>query len=119
MPFLPKRKCAEPNCREYAAEGDCRCLKHAAQYATAVRLAPHRYERAALYATPRWQAIRRAVLIERPFCVRCLEKGRYTPAEVVDHIRPHRGDERLFYDYNNLQPLCKVCHDTKTAAEDR
>jgi len=37
---------------------------------------------------------------------------------VCDHIKPHRGDERLFWDPSNLQTLCKSCHDTvKQAAE--
>lgn len=109
----------EPNCREAAAPGDCRCPKHAAQYAQRYRHEPHRYERAALYGTERWQDIRRAVLLESPFCVRCLEKGVYSLATVVDHIKPHKGDEKLFWDMGNLQPLCKVCHDIKTATEDR
>ncbi len=43
---------------------------------------------------------------------------RITLATVVDHIKPHKGDERLFFDINNLQPLCKPCHDRKTAKED-
>ena len=30
---------------------------------------------------------------------------------VADHRRPHRGDERLFWDDRNLQCLCKPCHD--------
>ncbi|NMA84113.1 MAG: HNH endonuclease [Epulopiscium sp.] len=36
----------------------------------------------------------------------------------VDHIKPHKGNEDLFYDINNLQSLCKSCHDRKTAKED-
>jgi 5-methylcytosine-specific restriction protein A len=40
-------------------------------------------------------------------------------AEVVDHIRPHRGDWALFIDPGNHQSLCKSCHDRKTAAEQR
>jgi 5-methylcytosine-specific restriction endonuclease McrA len=37
---------------------------------------------------------------------------------VADHIMPHRGDERLFWDEANLQCLCKACHDgVKQAAE--
>jgi 5-methylcytosine-specific restriction protein A len=36
---------------------------------------------------------------------------------VVDHIVPHRGDERLAFDRDNLQGLCKSCHDRKTATE--
>ena len=119
MPELPKRKCAEPNCAAMAAPGDCRCEKHRQKYADATRRTPWRAERATLYGSARWQAVRRAVLLERPFCVKCLEKGVYNLAQVVDHIKPHKGDEALFWDEKNLQPLCKVCHDIKTAAEDR
>ncbi|MFW0778491.1 MAG: HNH endonuclease [Rickettsiales bacterium] len=54
-----------------------------------------------------------------PLCV-CEEcKGKVVPAQVVDHIRPHRGDERLFWDESNWQPLAKVCHDKKTMQEVR
>lgn len=31
---------------------------------------------------------------------------------VADHIEPHRGVKRLFFDLRNLQTLCKPCHDT-------
>lgn len=41
----------------------------------------------------------------------CLESEAVTPAEVVDHITPHKGDESLFFDPNNLQSLCKSHHD--------
>ena len=37
-----------------------------------------------------------------------------TPATVVDHVIPHRGDRKLFWDEQNWQPLCKECHDKKT-----
>ncbi|MGM9590559.1 MAG: HNH endonuclease signature motif containing protein, partial [Faecousia sp.] len=40
--------------------------------------------------------------------------GRLTPATVVDHIIPHRGDRKLFWDESNWQPLCKDCHNRKT-----
>jgi 5-methylcytosine-specific restriction protein A len=35
---------------------------------------------------------------------------------VVDHIKPHKGDQRLFWDKSNLQTLCKTCHDSKKQA---
>jgi len=35
------------------------------------------------------------------------------PATVVDHIIPHRGDEALFNDRNNLQSLCAPCHNRR------
>ena len=40
-------------------------------------------------------------------------------APIVDHIIPHRGDPVLFYDPDNLQCLCLVCHNRKTAGEER
>jgi len=46
--------------------------------------------------------------------VKCREKGKLTPATVVDHIVPHRGDPILFWDEKNWQPLCKDCHGVKT-----
>jgi 5-methylcytosine-specific restriction protein A len=38
---------------------------------------------------------------------------------VVDHIVPHRGDKKLFWDSSNWQALCdgqtgRGCHDRKT-----
>jgi hypothetical protein len=48
----------------------------------------------------------------------CEAEGKLTPATVVDHIVPHRGDRRLFWDKTNWQPLCKRCHDVKTLTED-
>ena len=42
----------------------------------------------------------------------------YTKATVVDYIVPHRGDQKLFWDKSNWQPLCKACHDRKTWRED-
>jgi 5-methylcytosine-specific restriction endonuclease McrA len=41
----------------------------------------------------------------------CTRRGIVTPANVVDHKRPHRGDEELFFDPDNLDSLCKPCHD--------
>ena len=53
-----------------------------------------------------------------PLCAECRKQGRYTKATVVDHIVPHRGDQKLFWDRSNWQPLCKACHDRKTWRED-
>ncbi|WP_338056068.1 HNH endonuclease signature motif containing protein [Thermanaerosceptrum fracticalcis] len=47
-----------------------------------------------------------------------MKQGKIVPAIVVDHIRPHKGDYELFWDESNWQPLCKQCHDRKTATED-
>ena len=64
----------------------------------------------------RWRKARSAFLQRNPLCVECMRKGVLTPATVVDHIIPHRGDKELFWNEENWQPLCKSCHDRKTGA---
>ena len=50
----------------------------------------------------------------------CADGGEVRAASVVDHIRPHRGDQTLFWDQDNWQPLCKDCHEKhKQAVEKR
>lgn len=61
-----------------------------------------------LYKTSHWTKARKAFLSAHPVCCFCKK----TLATVVDHIQPHRGDEALFYDQTNWQPLCKPCHDS-------
>lgn len=44
--------------------------------------------------------------------------GKTTRATITDHIKPHRGCLKLFYDQNNYQALCKHCHDSIKAREE-
>ncbi|SUO95242.1 HNH endonuclease [Suttonella ornithocola] len=60
----------------------------------------------------RWRKAREHYLSHHPLCVYCQREGRITPATVVDHIIPHKGDARLFWDKTNWQSLCKHCHDS-------
>jgi 5-methylcytosine-specific restriction protein A len=63
----------------------------------------------------RWRKAREGYLRKHPLCVLCEAGKRVVVATVVDHIVPHRGDDRLFWDSSNWQALCKTCHDRKTA----
>jgi len=65
-----------------------------------------------LYDSVRWRRERRDYLFDNPLCVLCLEMGREVLAVVVDHKKPHRGDEDLFWDHDNWQALCETCHDS-------
>ena len=59
----------------------------------------------------RWQKARETFLRRHPLCIDHQRRGRVVAATVVDHIVPHRGDQALFWDSANWQPLCKLCHD--------
>ena len=77
---------------------------------------PWRY----LYNRKQWKALRLHQLSIQPLCKFCQQQGKVTAAEVVDHIEPHKGNRELFFAPNNLQSLCKLCHDSaKQRAESR
>jgi len=43
----------------------------------------------------------------------CLSRGLTVQATVADHIIPHHGDCKLFFDPTNLSSLCQPCHDNR------
>lgn len=67
------------------------------------------------YSSAQWQRVRTLVLAAEPLCRICSREGRVVVATVVDHIVPlaDGGTD----DTDNLQPLCKPCHDRKTLRE--
>lgn len=74
----------------------------------------------AWYKKARWQKLRWSVLVRDLFtCKRCGKVEADSSQLVGDHIRPHRGDEALFWDAGNIQCLCKACHDRDKQREER
>lgn len=61
-----------------------------------------------------WEKYRLKFLRHNPTCYSCGSK-----ALVVDHIQPHKGDEKLFKKLDNHLPLCHKCHNTITALFDK
>lgn len=62
------------------------------------------------YRTARWKRLRWATLLRDRFtCQRCGRLESNTSKLVADHVKPHRGDERLFWD-GELVTLCSACH---------
>ncbi len=60
----------------------------------------------------RWQVARAQFLKTNPLCVMCKAQGIYTAATVIDHIKPHKGNQDLMWDRLNWQSLCKAHHDS-------
>lgn len=71
------------------------------------------------YKTARWRQLRWEVLTRDGFRCQMAGCGVMAPEMVCDHVRPHRGDERLFWDVTNLQALCKPCHDGRKQREEQ
>ena len=108
MPRRPRVPCGHPGCPALVEPGTKFCEKHKPLHPEVTRPATKRG-----YGS-RWQKASKAFLQSHPLCAECMKQGRYTKATVVDHIVPHRGDQKLFWDRSNWQPLCKACHDRKT-----
>lgn len=63
-----------------------------------------------------WEKLRNSYIAEHALCEICLQIKAISLATDVDHIIPFRGigdPNRL--NRNNLQALCKTCHNRKTA----
>jgi 5-methylcytosine-specific restriction protein A len=65
----------------------------------------------------KWSRYSKKRLAKHPLCVYCLEKGITTPATCTDHIIPHKGDIKLFWDTKNHASSCKQCNDQKAFKE--
>ena len=69
------------------------------------------------YKSARWQALRQEVLARDLYTCRqtgvlLIGKHPAPNSPVVDHVVPHKGDERLFWDIGNLQAVSKAYHDS-------
>lgn len=66
----------------------------------------------------RWGKARLTYLKRNPLCVMCKAQGKVAAATVCDHIVPHKGNQKLFWDSSNWQALCEVHHNnTKQRVE--
>jgi hypothetical protein len=73
----------------------------------------------AWYKTAMWSAIREAQLSAQPLCIMCLDEDEtITPADVCDHVTPHRGNETLFWS-GPFQSLCAHHHNSTKQREER
>lgn len=73
-------------------------------------------ERRKIYDSARWKRLRAWKFTCSPLCEVCLQKDIVTPAEDIHHIVSFMSTDDpmkrkfLAYDYDNLQSLCKACH---------
>ena len=114
LPRRPKMPCAHPGCPALVEPGTHYCKEHKALHPEYTRSASRRG-----YGS-KWQRMSKAFLQKHPLCVECMKEDppKYVAATVVDHIVPHRGNQKLFWDKKNWQSLCKKHHDIKTLTEE-
>lgn len=114
MPNRPKKPCSYPNCPALVETGKSYCNDHDKKQRQAYDR--HRGTANERGYDARWRKASREFLsrAENAICAMCGLR----PATLVDHIIPHKGDMKLFWDESNWQGACKRCHDVKTDKED-
>jgi len=109
MPVSAKRPCSHSGCRELV-QGAGKCGKH--KSVSRQFYDDSRGNSNSRGYTSKWRKARGFYLAKHPLCRRHERLGKVVEATVVDHIIPHKGDMRLFWDSSNWQGLCKPCHDS-------
>lgn len=117
MPSRAPHPCNRAGCPELTADRYCPQHTQAAKQEWRASLEAKRGTARERGYTTRWDKARATFLRRNPLCTVCKVAGLIKGSELVDHIIPHRGDKRLFWDHNNWQPLCEPCHRRKTARE--
>jgi len=69
-----------------------------------------------IYDSAKWKSLREVMLDSIPLCEECSKKGIKREATIVDHIIRIK-DGGPIWDTDNLQCLCRKCHNSKTAHE--
>lgn len=66
------------------------------------------------YHSSEWKTVRLQVLERDSYlCQPCKRAGRITPAKTVDHIEPLRTNWSRRLDPDNLETICRQCHNAK------
>jgi len=111
MPALPPRLCSCGNIVPSGERCACQIVTDRARKARHDRNRPNARQRG---YTRQWEQARAEFLRIYPYCAMC-----GAPASLVDHITPHRGDQRIFWDKTNWQPLCTPCHSRHKQRQER
>ncbi|MBP2315984.1 5-methylcytosine-specific restriction protein A [Azospirillum soli] len=108
MPYAPPKHCPRPGHPPYTGKRCPLCAKDYDQRRGGARQRGY---------TSAWERESKAFLaLPRNRLCAC---GCGQRADVVDHKAPHKGDQKLFWDRSNWQPMHHDCHNRKSMGQDR
>lgn len=115
---MPKKFCPAVGCTNIIAYGDKHCSLHVTK--NILKDSTKFYDkykrdqsRSKFYHSTQWKNIRKIKLMRDPLCVWCGELG-----QIVDHIE-EISDGGSATCIDNLQTLCKSCHNKKTSIKSK
>jgi 5-methylcytosine-specific restriction enzyme A len=116
MPTQPPKPCRKAACGALTENGYCEAHKQEKRkgFRELDRKRENSHKRG---YNKRWERARKFFLRRNPICIECKRRDVITLANVVDHIKPHKGDKKLFWNELNWRALCSACHNKKSARE--
>lgn len=119
---MPLRQCTFSGCNaavevSHNFRGSPRCENHERPLITPKRIYDHHYHKGKhIYKSQRWVNLRNRYVLHQPLCEEHLKLNLVVKGHDVDHIKEisDGGDP---WEWDNLQHLCRACHNTKTGRE--
>ena len=108
-------KCNKSGCNALISIKYKYCKKHVNYYSRQYdrirmnREATRNYRK--FYQSKAWKNLRSLKLARNPLCERCLKNNIYSLATDVHHIKDVYNNYSYRLNCNNLQALCKPCHE--------
>lgn len=112
MPQKPKKPCSFSGCPNLTQARFCDEHK---KFYQSYEVSGRR-DKLKFYDTPFWKRTRNRILKAEPLCRSCKKHDVITAAVLVDHIIPIEQGGAA-YSFENLQPMCSLCHQKKRAFE--
>lgn len=124
MPSAAPKPCRHVGCGQLVRDGSGFCAAHQSDRKIGKFADDRRGSRQSRGYDAAWEKRRKRILSrDKGLCQPCLKENRYRPAKQVDHIankaaaRAMGWTEDQIEDDDNLQSICKLCHEAKTQAE--
>ena len=116
MPDIAKRPCKHHGCSQLVSDGSGYCAAHQGDRKQGKFADRARGSRHARGYGSAWDRLRKQIMTrDCGLCQPCLARGVVASADAVDHKVPKA--EGGTDDPENLQAICRPCHDAKTQAE--
>ena len=126
MPSAAPKPCKHAGCGKLVKDGSGYCQAHIDDRKIGKFADERRGSRHERGYDSQWDKARKRVLArDKGLCQVCRKYNRYRPAQQVDHITNKASavamgwtTQRIEAD-ENLQSICKTCHEAKTQAESK
>ena len=118
---MPKHPCKVSHCKQLVDYSKLYCATHehigikrkqeqADRYNERVRNNEYNKQYTKFYQSSVWKQTRMTKLLAQPLCEECLKHNNVTQGQIVHHIIEIRDDWDKRVDQNNLETICRECH---------